>query len=62
MGVDWVVAEHDKLPKVIDALTKSADELEGIGGTDDFEFNDIQTEEAKTTRSRPAPRSKMPRS
>ena len=48
MGVDWVVAEHDKLIKVVDAVTKSAsDALEGINSTGDFEFNDIPIEESE---------------
>ena len=46
MGVDWVIAEHDKLLKLIEAASKSDDSLQTAAGMDDFDFNDIQPEEA----------------
>jgi type IV pilus assembly protein PilB len=40
MGVDWVIAEYDKLSKMVDASTTSAsDAMEHIIG-DDFEFDE----------------------
>jgi type IV pilus assembly protein PilB len=40
MGVDWIIAEYDKLSKLVDASTMSAgDALDGITGGD-FEFDD----------------------
>ena len=40
MGVDWVIAEYDKLSKIVDASTTSASEaMEHIIG-DDFEFDE----------------------
>ena len=46
MGVDWVIAEYDKLSKLVDASTATAAEaMENIIGSD-FEF-----EEASTTAS-----------
>ena len=48
MGVDWIIAEYDKLGKLIETTTKSAsdslDALNSQGG--DFEFDDIPVEEA----------------
>src|SRR3990167_11484259 len=48
MGVDWVIAEYDKLSKLVETTTKSASEsLETLtGGGGDFEFDDAPIEEA----------------
>jgi type IV pilus assembly protein PilB len=47
MGVDWIIAEHDKLIKLIDATSKSVSEtLDTITSGGDFEFDDIPVEEA----------------
>ena len=44
MGVDWVIAEYDKLLKLVEASTATAAEaMESIIG-DDFEFDDSSTE------------------
>ncbi|TNF57372.1 MAG: type IV-A pilus assembly ATPase PilB, partial [Burkholderiales bacterium] len=44
MGVDWVIAEYDKLNKLVDALTTSAgDAIDNIVGGD-FEFDEAATE------------------
>ena len=41
MGVDWVIAEYDKLSKMVEAATVSATEtMDSIIG-DDFEFDEI---------------------
>ncbi|MDO9505603.1 MAG: type IV-A pilus assembly ATPase PilB [Hydrogenophaga sp.] len=44
MGVDWVIAEYDKLSKLVDAQTTSVSETMDniIGG--DFEFDEASTE------------------
>lgn len=43
MGVDWVIAEFDKLTKLVEAQTKSVTEaMENIVG--DVEFDDLATE------------------
>jgi len=44
MGVDWVIAEYDKLSKLVDAQNTSANEAMDniIGG--DFEFDEASTE------------------
>jgi type IV pilus assembly protein PilB len=44
MGVDWVIAEYDKLSKLVDAQTTSANETMDniIGG--DFEFDESATD------------------
>jgi len=44
LGVDWVIAEYDKLSKLVDATTTTAAEAmeDIIGG--DFEFDDSATE------------------
>jgi type IV pilus assembly protein PilB len=48
MGVDWIIAEYDKLTKMVEAGTASASEaMDSIIG-DDFEF-DESTMEASTT-------------
>ena len=44
MGVDWVIAEFDKLNKLVESLTTSAGEaIDNIVGGD-FEFDDVTTE------------------
>lgn len=46
MSVDWVIAEYDKLSKLVDASTASAAEaMESIIG-DDFEFDEASVEMA----------------
>nr|WP_315465350.1 type IV-A pilus assembly ATPase PilB [uncultured Rhodoferax sp.] len=49
MGFDWVIAEYDKLAKIVDANTVSASEAmeEIIGG--DFEFDESAAEMAPDT-------------
>jgi type IV pilus assembly protein PilB len=44
MGVDWIIAEYDKLSRVIEAASATASETIDniIGG--DFEFDDLSTE------------------
>ncbi|MFT4242209.1 MAG: type IV-A pilus assembly ATPase PilB [Acidovorax sp.] len=48
MGVDWIISEYDKLSKLVEATTKSAndslDALNSAGG--DFEFDEAAIEEA----------------
>jgi len=47
MGVDWIIAEYDKLSKLVESSTKSAGEtLETYTSGGDFEFDDIPVEEA----------------
>ncbi len=47
MGVDWIIAEYDKLVRLIDATTKStAEAMEGMVGGADFEFDDLPAPEA----------------
>ncbi len=47
MGVDWVIAEYDKLARLIDSNTKSANEaVDSYAGAGDFEFEDVAIEEA----------------
>ena len=44
MGVDWIIAEYDKLSKLVEAATKSAGEsMEAMSGGD-FDFNDVSSE------------------
>lgn len=44
MGVDWVIAEYDKLSKLVEAATTSASEaMESLIG-DDFEFDEAATD------------------
>ena len=48
MGVDWIIAEYDKLGKFVEQASKGASEaLDSIvsGGGGDFEFGDVQVEE-----------------
>lgn len=45
LGVDWVIAEYDKLNRLVDSSTKSANEsMETMAGGD-FEFDESVTEE-----------------
>jgi len=47
MGVDWIIAEYDKLIQLVDAAAKSSSEtLDSIVSSGDFEFGDISVEEA----------------
>ncbi|MBA4112415.1 MAG: type IV-A pilus assembly ATPase PilB [Verminephrobacter sp.] len=47
MGVDWIIAEFDKLSKLIEASGKSvSDNLETFSSGGDFEFDDVPIEEA----------------
>ncbi len=48
MGVDWIIAEYDKLTKLVESTGKSTGEsLESINsGSDDFEFGDVPVEDA----------------
>ena len=47
MGVDWIIAEYDKLLKLIDINAKSSSEaLDAIVGSGDFEFDDVPLEAA----------------
>lgn len=47
MGVDWIIAEYDKLSKLVEASTKSAGEaLDSYTSGGDFEFDDIPVEES----------------
>ncbi|KQR45022.1 type IV-A pilus assembly ATPase PilB [Acidovorax sp. Leaf160] len=47
MGVDWIIAEYDKLVRLIEAASKSASEsAEGMSSGGEFEFDDLPTEEA----------------
>ncbi len=47
MGVDWIIAEYDKLSKLVDATTKSTSESMDslVSGSGDFEFDDIPAED-----------------
>jgi type IV pilus assembly protein PilB len=46
MGVDWVIAEYDKLSKLVEASnTSAAEAMESIIG-DDFEFDESSTDAA----------------
>ena len=45
MGVDWVIAEYDKLSRMIEAAAVSASEtLNNIVGGGDFEFDDVMAD------------------
>jgi type IV pilus assembly protein PilB len=51
MGVDWVIAEYDKLSKLVDAQTTSvAETMDNIIGGD-FEFDEASTEAVVTDAS-----------
>ncbi len=48
MGVDWVIAEYDKLSKLVEASTTTAAEaMESIVG-DDFEFDEVSADMASS--------------
>ena len=54
MGVDWVIAEYDKLSRLVEASTTTATEsMEGIIG-DDFEFDEAAVDAANTETSETA--------
>ncbi|MBS0467466.1 MAG: type IV-A pilus assembly ATPase PilB [Proteobacteria bacterium] len=56
MGVDWIVAEYDKLIQLVDATSKSSSEaLDSLVNSGDFEFGDISVEEATEDNSDAAP-------
>jgi type IV pilus assembly protein PilB len=48
MGVDWIIAEFDKLSRLVEVTTKSANDsmeaMNSVGG--DFDFDDVPVEEA----------------
>lgn len=45
MGVDWVIAEYDKLVRLIDANTKTASEaIDAYAGAGEFEFEEASSE------------------
>ena len=47
MGVDWIIAEYDKLGKLIETAFKSTSEsMDTLGTSGDFEFDDVPVEEA----------------
>ena len=47
MGVDWIIAEYDKLVRLIDATTKStAEAMETMVSGADFEFDDLSVPES----------------
>jgi len=49
MGVDWVIAEYDKLSRMVEAAAASAAEaIDSIVGAE-FEFDDVSTESADTS-------------
>lgn len=46
MGVDWIIAEYDKLNRLVESTTKSAAEsMDAMTSGGDFEFGDIPVEE-----------------
>ncbi len=48
MGIDWIIAEYDKLVQIIDATHKTAAEsLQAYTASGDFNFDDIKTEETE---------------
>jgi type IV pilus assembly protein PilB len=50
MGVDWVIAEYDKLSRMIEAAAVSASEtLNNIVGGGDFEFDDVTADTSSDT-------------
>ncbi|EJE52653.1 type IV-A pilus assembly ATPase PilB [Acidovorax sp. CF316] len=51
MGVDWIIAEYDKLNRLVESTTKSTSEsMEAMTSGGDFEFDDIPIEvEAEAT-------------
>ena len=49
MGVDWIVAEYDKLTRLVEASSATTTEtMENIVG-EDFEFSDLNVEEVSET-------------
>lgn len=48
MGVDWIIAEYDKLSRLVEATTKSTSESMDtlVSGGGDFEFDDVSIETA----------------
>ncbi len=49
MGVDWIVAEYDKLTRLVEASSATATEtMENIVG-EDFQFSDLNVEEVTDT-------------
>ena len=48
MGVDWIIAEYDKLSRLVDVTSKSTGEsMETlVSGGGDFEFDDVSIEDA----------------
>ncbi len=46
MGVDWIIAEYDKLNRLVEATTKSASESMESLTSGDFEFDESVAEEA----------------
>ncbi|PTT18082.1 type IV-A pilus assembly ATPase PilB [Acidovorax sp. HMWF029] len=48
MGVDWIIAEYDKLSRLVEKTTKSTTESMDtlVGGGGDFEFDDVPIEDA----------------
>ncbi len=45
MGVDWVIAEYDKLLRLIEAASKGSESLQASSSMSDFDFDDIKVEE-----------------
>ena len=45
MGVDWIIAEYDKLNRLVEATTKSASEAMESLTSGDFEFDESVAEE-----------------
>ena len=45
MGVDWIIAEYDKLNRLVEATTKSASEYMESLTSGDFEFDESVTED-----------------
>ena len=55
MGVDWVIAEYDKLSRMIEAAAVSASEtLNNIVGGGDFEFDDVMADTSGDTNEQAA--------
>jgi type IV pilus assembly protein PilB len=55
MGVDWVIAEYDKLSRMIEAAAVSASEtLNNIVGGGDFEFDDVSADTSGDTNEQAA--------
>ena len=48
MGVDWIIAEYDKLSRLVEATTKSTSESMDtlVNGGGDFAFDDVAVEDA----------------